>query len=147
MSLDQALRNDHGMNLMTALNSLGRLAQGARDPEWARRYRELLDRTYDAGDTRLVLTLLETYAASLIAVDRFESAATLIGFLEPRRSRQTPLARARADAAREKLEAALGPERLATLTLRGAARSIDDAVALARAELDLVIEVPPAHRA
>jgi predicted ATPase len=147
MSLDQALRNDHGMNLMTALNALGRLAQGASDPEWATRYRELLDRTYDASDTRLVLTLLETYAASLIAVDRFESAAMLIGFLEPRRSLRTPLARARADGAREQLDAALGPERLVMLTRWGAAMSIEEAVSLARAELDPVIEGPSAHQA
>src|SRR5262249_32502939 len=95
LAMEHALRNDHGMNLMTSLNAMGRLAQGARDPQWAFRYRELLEQTYDAGDTRLVFTLLDSYVLSLLAVDRFETAAVLHGFYGARIIARTPFARAR----------------------------------------------------
>jgi predicted ATPase/class 3 adenylate cyclase len=139
MSLDHALRSEHGLNLMTSLNALGRLAQGARDPVWASRYRELLDQTYEAGDARLVLSLLESYAQALVAVDEFELAAKLLGLDDPLLPTR-PLARVRIDRTREQLLAALGTERLETFTREGAGLSIDAAVDLVRAELDRVID-------
>ena len=145
VSLEHALRNQHGMNLMTALNALGRLARGASDPEWALRYRELLDRTYDAGDMRLVVTLLESYILALVAVDRFEPAAVLQGFRDGHAFNRSPLAQAREDIAREQMRTALGSERVEALLHEGAAMSVDEAVDLVRTELDRTIHGVPAQ--
>ena len=90
------------------------------------------------------LTLLESYVLALIAVDRFELAAVLLGFHSPPVLTRAPLARARENAAREQVQAALEPERFAALTQEGATISVDEAVELVLIDLARTIEVAPA---
>ena len=138
-SLTYARDTGHGMILMNALNATGRLARGALDPAWAANFRDLIDATFEAGDTRLVLSLLDSYVLSLIVVERYEPAAVLLGLSDPRLPSHTKIAQRRRAQAHDELVAAIGHDRLVALEAEGGTMSVADAVAFARAELDRVI--------
>ena len=93
-----------------------------------------------AGDTASCLLLLDLYAQALATTDRAEIAAVLaatVGELSPHTSNPNSVAHRRDT--NERLLTQLGEERLAELTAHGANLGYEDAVALARAELDRVI--------
>jgi predicted ATPase/class 3 adenylate cyclase len=140
ISLANALEIDHGMGLMVALNLIGRLAGGARDPEWSMRFRHVLDATHEAGDARLVATLLDSYALALAANDMWEPAAVLYGLQLPGTAEgPTHLARVRREQLRDRLLVALGQDRVDALIGEAQRMTLEDAIAFARAELDHVI--------
>jgi hypothetical protein len=106
----------------------------------APRFRGVLDLAYENGDTRMVIAYLDTYTQALADTDRAEPAAMLraaVAELAPHMS--NPISVAHRRDTNERLLAHLGEERLAKLTADGATLGYEEAVALARAELDRVI--------
>jgi hypothetical protein len=112
----------------------------AAGPKWATRFRSVLDVAYQAADTHMVLAYLDTYTQALANTDRAEPAAILtaaMAELAPHMS--NPISVAHRRDTEERLLAQLGAERLAELTAHGATLGYEEAVALARAELDRAI--------
>ena len=129
-----------GSHVATALAYLARMGTDAASPQWATRFRSVLDLAYEAGDTRFVLMYLDMYTQALATTDRAEPAAMLraaVAELAPHMS--NPISVAHRRDTNERLLAQLGEERLAELTAHGANLGYEEAVALALAELDRVI--------
>jgi len=138
-SLAYARDTGHGMVLMNALNATGRLSRRALDPAWATNFRDLVDATFQAGDIRLVLSLLDSYVLALVASERYEAAAVLRGLSDPRLPGHTKIAQRRRTKASDAIVAAIGHDRYTELAAKGEAMTVVDAVEFARAELDRVI--------
>ena len=135
------------LGVSIALGMLGRVAKNAEDPTWATRFRGVLDRTYDAGDTRLLLTQLDNYSQALLQIGRFESSAVLYGTVGHHALHLTnPVSITRRESQRAGLTAALGNDRVTQLVADGASLDIADAVTLARQELERVINVVPPNQ-
>jgi predicted ATPase len=129
-----------GSHLATALAYLARMGADAAGPKWATRFRSVLDVAYQAADTHMVLAYLDTYTQALANTDRAAPAAMLcaaVAELSPHMS--NPISVAHRRDTEERLLAQLGTERLAELTAHGAILGYEEAVALARAELDRAI--------
>ena len=102
---------DLGVSL--ALGTLGRSGRHAEDPAWATRYREVLDRTQDAGDVRLVLVQLDIYGQVLVQIGRFEASAVLYGTIgREAQHLANPVSISRRDAQLARLVEALGEDRV-----------------------------------
>jgi predicted ATPase/class 3 adenylate cyclase len=139
-ALEHATAVGHGQFASTCLAWLGRMGAIVATPEWAAQVRDGLDPAYEAGDTRTVLQFLDIYAQSLAGTDRAESATTLaaaVAELSPHTS--NPISVAHRRITNERLVTQLGAERFAELTEYGANLDYDQAVNLARGELDRVI--------
>jgi predicted ATPase/class 3 adenylate cyclase len=142
--LETAIENGNavgaGLTVNTARGWLARLGGNALNPQWATETRRGLDLAYEAGDTRTVLTLLDVYAQALATTERAEAAAILyasVTELAPHMS--NPISVAHRRMTNERLTTRLGGEHFAELTAHGKALDYDQAVAVARAELDRVI--------
>jgi hypothetical protein len=110
------------------------------NPNWASQVRDGLDLTDETGDTRLLLMQLDNLAQALAATDDAAIAALLaaaVTTLSPHMS--NPISVAHHQITQERLITKLGAERYDQLTAEGARLDYDQAVALARAELDRVI--------
>jgi hypothetical protein len=119
---------------------LGRLGADITQPQWAQQFRESLDLHDAAGDTPMTLMHLDLYAQTLAPTDRAEAAAMLaaaVAALSPHML--NPISVAHRRTTNERLLTRLGEERLTDLTAQGATFGYEEAVALARAELDRVI--------
>jgi predicted ATPase/class 3 adenylate cyclase len=131
---------DFGSHALIPLAWLARMGSDAASTKWARRFRSGLDLTYEAGDAEFVLSCLDLYAQALANTDRAESAALLsasVGRLAPHMSNPISVAHRRDTS--ERLLAQLGEDDFAELSAQGASLGYEEAVALARAELDRVI--------
>jgi len=129
------------LGVSQALGSLGRIGVNAEDPRWATRLRAVVDRTYDAGDTRLLLVQLDNYSQALLQISRFEPSALLYGTIGRHAQHLVnPISITRREAQRAGLTAALGEDRFLELVTDGAGLDVADAVTLARQELDRVID-------
>ena len=124
-----------------ALGRLARLDAAAVDRPWALRFKAAVDTAADGGDMRVFDTLVDELAEALATTGRAESAATLIGYVHGHSHHQlNPWGLARSERIADKLTAALGDAFDRELRARGAAMEFGDAVALARTELDRVID-------
>jgi len=120
---------------------LGRIGSHAEDPGWATRLRGVVDRTYDAGDTRLLLVQLDSYSQALLQIGRFEPSALLYGTIGRHAQHlANSVSATRREAQRDGLTAALGDDLFLQLVAEGASLDLAGAVALARQELDRVID-------
>jgi predicted ATPase len=122
------------------LVGLARMGADSATPQWATQVRDGLDLAYETGATSVVLWLLDLYAQALAATDRAEAAAMLaaaVAQLSPHTS--NPISIAHRRATNEQLITRLGEERFTELTAHGATLDYEQAVALARAELDRII--------
>ena len=139
-AIEHATTINYGVYVAMPLVYLARMGTDARSPQWATQFRTSLDLAYDKGDTVNCLLLLDLYTQALATTDRAETAAVLaatVGELSPHTSNPISVAHRRDTNAR--LLTQLGEERLAELTAHGEALRYEDAVALARAELDRAI--------
>jgi hypothetical protein len=66
-SLETAIEHGRAVTYVvaTALAWLARMGDDAANPEWAKQFRSGFDLSYEAGDTRLVLSYLDIYAQAL----------------------------------------------------------------------------------
>ncbi len=86
-------------------------------------------------------TLVDELAEALVTTGRAESASTLIGYVHAHSQHHLiPWGLARSERIAEKLTAALGDDLDRELRARGAAMQFAEAVALARTELDRLID-------
>jgi hypothetical protein len=139
-ALEHAKAVDHVLFTATCLAWLGRMGAIAATPHWENQFRNGLDLSYEAGDTRMVLMYLDLYAQALAATARAETAAmlaALVAQLSPHTSNPNSVARRRLT--NERLLTQLGAERFAELTADGTNLDYDQAVALALTEFDRVI--------
>jgi predicted ATPase/class 3 adenylate cyclase len=144
LCLENALSIGGDLPATIALGALGRTGTTADDPRWATRFRGVMDRTYDAGDTRLLLVQLDMYAHTLLQIGRVEPSAVLFGTVgRHARHLANPVSTARRETQRSGLVAALGDDRFTDLVAHGESLDLADAVALARHELDRVINGLP----
>jgi len=144
LCLENALSIGGDLPATIALGALGRIGTTADDPRWATRFRGVVDRTYDAGDTRLLLVQLDMYAHTLLQIGRVEPSAVLFGTVgRHARHLANPVSTARRQMQRSGLVAALGDDRFTDLAAHGESLDLADAVALARHELDRVINGLP----
>ena len=112
------------------------------------RFRGVLDRTYDAGDARLLLVQLDLYAQTLVQIGRFESSAVLYGTVGRHAQHlENPISITRRDAQRDALIGALGDDGFLRLVTDGASLDVAEAVTLARQELDRVVNAAPTANA
>jgi predicted ATPase/class 3 adenylate cyclase len=129
-----------------ALGRIARLAADASDPEWARQYLSALDAAVENGDRRQAAMLIDIHAQALMTIERRESSAVLTGYVRAHtRHVGNPYSRTAQERMTTELGAALGDAQFEALLEQGAALDFDGALALARAELDRVIEGVPSE--
>ena len=139
--LTNALSIGADLGVSLALGALGRSGQHAEDPLWATRYREVLDRTFEAGDLRLVLVQLDMYGQVLARIGRCEASAVLYGTIRlDSQHLDNPVSMSRRDAQLARIASALGDDRARELVAEGERLQIADAIRIAREELDRVIQ-------
>ena len=146
--LTSALSVGADLGLSQALGLLGRTGMNAEHGSGRNAFRALLDRTYDAGDTRLLLVQLDNYSQILLQIGRAEPSALLFGTVgRDAQHLANPISIARREAQRTGLADVLGNDRFTELAVEGANLEIAGAVGLARQELDRVINVAPTGNA
>jgi predicted ATPase/class 3 adenylate cyclase len=119
---------------------LARMGVDAPDLRWAVEFRRGVDLAHDAGDTMSVLMYLDIYAQALAATERAETAALLAASVaELSAYMSNPVSLSHRHMTNERLLNKLGEQRLTELTAQGSTLDYDQVVALALAELDLVI--------
>jgi predicted ATPase/class 3 adenylate cyclase len=139
-ALEHANAVDQRQVAAACIAFLARMGAVAATPQWATQFRNGLDQAYEAGDTPWVLAFLDVYAQSLATTDRAEAAAVLaasVAEFAPHMS--NPISVAHRRITNERLLTQLGTERFAELTTNGTTLDYDQAVNLARAELDRVV--------
>jgi predicted ATPase len=140
-ALEHAKAVDFGQVIAVCLAWMARMGGDVATPEWAAQFRRGIDLGYEAGDARMVLQSLDIYAQALAAADRAEAGAMLaaaVAELSPHTANAISVGHRRITD--ERLLTKLGDEHFAELTARGRSLDYDQAVALARTELDRVIE-------
>jgi hypothetical protein len=129
-----------------ALGRISRISADAKDPHWARQFRQAIDIAVDNGDRRIAEVLVDVHAQALVATGRTESAVRLFGHVwEHSAHIHTPYSAATVERVTPLLRDALGEEQFESLLEQGATLQFENAVALSRAELDRVIEGVPSE--
>jgi predicted ATPase/class 3 adenylate cyclase len=124
-----------------ALGRIARIGADASDPTWARQFRDAIDTAVENDDRRNISVMLDVHAQALLTTGRHEHAALLFGYVQAHARHITnPYSKSVAERGAAALSAALGTEQFEALRTRGASLELHEAIGLARAELDRVIE-------